>query len=140
MTYIELKQKHQKEFDNFEGIFYAFGKDQFKEGMKKLGLNENETEKIVSTGYGGYLLKDRLKEYKEMFKRFEEERLKARECDKYLYEMFRYELANHEYCITYDYSDTLDSLGLTFEDIENDTRLKNALLKAKKDYLASVEY
>ena len=48
--------------------------------------------------------------------------------------MFNYELANHEYCITWDITDTLESLGLTREDIENNKNLKNGLEKAIKRF------
>jgi hypothetical protein len=50
--------------DNFDGLFFAFNTEQFKEGMEKVGLTENDTGKILSIGHGGYLLKTR----KEAFK------------------------------------------------------------------------
>jgi len=50
--------------------------------------------------------------------------------DEFVLNMFSYELANHEYCITYDVSDTLDALGLTIDEVRNDERLSNALQKA----------
>jgi len=50
--------------DNFEGLFFAFNTEQFKEGMHGVGLTAEETDKILSIGHGGYLLKTR----KEAFK------------------------------------------------------------------------
>ena len=137
--YLELKNKHQKEFNEFKGIFYAFSKDQLLKGLEKLGLTEKDKDRIVSFGYGGFILKDRVEDYKSMLKRFKEEREQARKSDQYLYEMFLYELANHEFCITYSYDDTLHALNLTYEEIEKDKRLYNALMQAKKDYLKSCE-
>lgn len=137
--YLELKNKQQKELNEFEGVFYAFSKKQLLEGLKKLGLTEKDKDRIVSFGSGGFILKDRLEDFKAMLKRFEEERKQARKSDQYLYEMFLYELANHEFCITYDYDDTLEALGLTYEEVKKDKRLYNALMKAKKDYLAKCE-
>ena len=40
-----IKEKHQKEFDEFP-VAFAFSDEQFKEGMKKLGLNENDIDKL----------------------------------------------------------------------------------------------
>ena len=42
--------------------------------------------------------------------------------------MFSYELANHEYCITYDIEPTLDALGLTLDEIN------------KRAYLVHITY
>lgn len=138
-VYLELKNKQQKELNEFEGLFYAFSKRQLLEGLKKLGLTEEDKDQIVSIGCGGFILKDRVEDFKAMLERFKEEREQARKSDQYLYEMFLYELANHEFCITYDYEDALEALGLTYEEVQKDKRLCNALMKAKKDYLAKCE-
>ena len=53
--------------------------------------------------------------------------------------MFLSELANHEYCITYDLEDTLNALGFTIEEINADKRLLHGLKKAKQDYLKHCE-
>jgi hypothetical protein len=53
--------------------------------------------------------------------------------------MFLYELANHEYCITYDLEDTLDALALTVDEINADPRLLHGLEKALKQYLKDTE-
>ena len=47
---------------------------------------------------------------------------------KYLVDMFKYELANHEYGYTYDLEPTLEACGLTEEDIENNSDLNKKLL------------
>ena len=54
---------------------------------------------------------------------------------KFAYDALFYEMNNHEYYYTYDITDTLQSLGLSFEDIEKNAYLKLAYLRAKKDYL-----
>ena len=54
----------------------------------------------------------------------------------YVYNMFRYELANHEYCVREEDEDTLQSLNLTIEDVNKNNLLKEQLMKAKKDYMA----
>ena len=49
--------------------------------------------------------------------------------------MFLYELANHEYCITYELEDTLEAVGLTIQEVENSKALKHGLVLAKREYL-----
>ena len=51
----------------------------------------------------------------------------------FIKDMFLYELANHEYCITYELDDTLYALDLTLEEIEKDPRLKLGLQLAKNE-------
>lgn len=53
--------------------------------------------------------------------------------------MFLAELADHEFCITYDYEDTFNALGLTAEEINADKRLLRGLQKAERDYLKHCE-
>ena len=50
--YRVLKEKHEKEINNFP-LMFAFSKKQFAEGMQKLGLKETNTDKIISIGVGG---------------------------------------------------------------------------------------
>ena len=45
MSYLELKRKHQSELSKFP-LFFAFNESQFEDGMNKLGLKPNETDKI----------------------------------------------------------------------------------------------
>ena len=78
-----------------------------------------------------------------MLDRHEQERKAAIAADKtgngYIYQMFLAELADHEYCITYDYEDTFNALGLTVEEINADKRLLRGLQKAERDYLKHCE-
>ncbi|MGN0960756.1 MAG: hypothetical protein ACI4PF_00990 [Christensenellales bacterium] len=137
MKYLELKQKQQKEINDFP-FGFAFSNEQFKEMMEKFGLSENDTDKIYSIGAGGYIKKTDADAMHEMFKRHRQEIEEEIEKDKtgtgFIYEMFKYELSNHEYCITYDLEPTLDALGLTLDEINIKENLKNGLKKALKDY------
>ena len=128
--YTELKAKHQKEVDAFP-FGFAFSKEQFAEMMAKWGLTPDDTDKIYSIGGGGYIRKSDSEAMEKMFARHELERKMARKHgDEYLFEMFNYELANHEYCITHDVTDTLDALGLTMEEVNADPRMADALKRA----------
>ncbi len=53
----------------------------------------------------------------EILKHLEESFEKLKASDETFREMVSYELANHEACITCDYTDALDALGMKFEDL-----------------------
>ena len=140
--YQELKDKHQKEFNEFP-IGFAFSDEQFKEQMEKLGLTADDEDKIVGIGAGGFIRKDDVDKFNDMNARHRAEEEEAIKNDTtgegYIKDMFDYELANHEYGYTYDLTDTLASLGLSMEDINKDKRLQNGLNLALKRYDESKE-
>ncbi len=135
--YDELKEKQQNEFNSFP-VAFAFSDEQFKEGMKKLGLNENDTEKVTSIGAGGFIKKTDVKDYINMHKKFEQE-IKDEinnqtTGEQFAKDMFESELANHEYGYTLELEDTLDALGYTIDEINNNDNLKNGLKLALERY------
>jgi hypothetical protein len=135
-AYTALKSRHQQEVNDFP-MFFAFSDEKFAEGMKKLGLNPEDTDKIVSLkGTGGFFRKSDDSKLGEIFARHKRERDEAIAADKtgkgYIYQMFRFELANHEFDYTEELDDTLLALGLTMEDIEKSKPLKRGLEMAKK--------
>ena len=132
-SYIQMKKEHQEEVNNFPMIF-AFSNKQFEEGMKKLGLKITDTDKIYKLGdTGGYYRKVDAEKLHEMFKRHNYEMKEAMKNEEFAYGAFDYELANHEYVITYSLEDTLNALGLTLEEVHNDKVLNKALNRAKKE-------
>ena len=142
-AYAEKKNRHQKEVNGFP-MFFAFTNDQFNAGMKKLGLNQEDTDKIYKLGNtGGYYRRDDAENLHGMFERHRSEMQAAIEADKkgngFIFQMFHYELANHEYVVTGDLTDTLNALGLTMEDVQNSKPLSNGLNKAitkvEKEYM-----
>ena len=127
--YTALKTKHQAEVDAFP-FGFAFNQKQFDEMMAKWGLAPDDTDKIYKIGGGGYIRKIDAYAMDEMFARHEAERKAAMQDDEYLFHMFNYELANHEYCITYDTEETLRSLGLTMDEVNANPKMADALKKA----------
>jgi len=134
MNYSEWKTKKEKEYNAFPFIF-AFSNDQFKKAMNKIGLTEKDTDKLYSIGGGGYILKTDSKRLNEMTERFDSELKENFKNYDFAFSAFSYELANHEYCITGDYTDTFDCLGLEVEEVMENEMLKKALFAAKKEYL-----
>ena len=137
-TYEEMKNRQQKEFDAFP-MGAAFSNKQFEEMMQKWGLTVKDTDKICSIGGGCYIRKTDKESFCSLINRLTSEKENAIAADLtgdgFIFDMFVYELANHEYCITYDLEDTLDALSLTAEEINADKRLTHGLNKAIKHYL-----
>lgn len=131
--YKKMKEKHENEINEFP-MFFAFSKKQFNEGMKKLDLEPSETNKIYKFGStGGFYRKSDSKSLHKMLNRQDKEMREAIANDEnFIFDMFDYELANHEYTYTHDVSDTLDALGLTLDEVKADERLSSALEKACK--------
>ena len=132
--YVTLKNKHQKEINDFP-FGFAFSESQFNDMMiNKFGLTPEDTDKIYSIGGGGYIRKTDSDAMQELFDRHAKERETAikENKDDYLYHMFNYELANHEYSYTGDLEDTLDALGLTYKEVKADKIMYEALKRAIK--------
>ena len=138
--YQEMKERHQKEVNEFPMAF-AFSKEQFDEGMRKLGLDPSETDKVCRIPAGGFCRLDDVDRLRDMFKRHRLEIQRAIAKDStgegFVYDMFLTELNNHEYIVTYDYTDALDSLGMTEERVFSNKNLRHGLnmaIKAIKGY------
>jgi hypothetical protein len=134
--YKELHDKHQAEINAFP-FGFAFSQKQFDQMMvERFNFTPTDTDKIYSIGGGGYIRKEDHQAMRDMFERHAKEKKNAIAADLtgdgYIYDMFVYELTNHEYMITMTSDDTLDALGLTWEDVKADTRLSHGLKKAKK--------
>jgi hypothetical protein len=133
-TYQELRDRQQEEVNAFP-IAFAFNDTQFAAGMRKLGLDPSETDRICGlAGTGGFYRRNDADALHEMLDRHEKERQDAMAGDStgdgYIFDMFFCELADHEYGYTRDLTDTLEALEFTTEDIEKDKRLQRGLKKA----------
>lgn len=134
-AYEKLKNSQQERFNAFPMMF-AFSEKQFAEGMAKLGLTANDTDKIYSAGAGGYYKKEDAPALHALIEDFDREMTEAiagdTTGDGFIYDMFLSELCNHEYGYTGESEETLDSLGLTYEQVEADSRLKHGFDKARR--------
>ena len=140
-SYQELTARHQAEVNAFP-FFFAFTRQGFEEGMRKVGLDPSETDKIRCLGRtGGYYRISDADAFREMIARHRRERQEATAADQtgdgFIYEMFDAELANHEYGYTGDPSDALLVLGLTMEEIAQDPRLLHGFEQACRRQLGS---
>lgn len=133
--YLELHERQQAEVDAFP-MFFAFNRKQFAEGMRSLGLEPEDTGKIYSIGSGGFIRKTDGEALHELFERHSAEMQAAIDADEtgdgFIFDMFDYELANHEYNYTHDPEPTLECLGLTMEMVKADARLLHGWQKATR--------
>ena len=137
-SYKQYKENRQNDFNKLP-IYWAFGEQQFKELLQKLNLKDTpeDLKKLIRIVGGGLMLKTDLHLLKEHYQTYSSDTLIfwLTHNFKFAYDALFYEMNNHEYYYTYEITDTLQSLGLSFEDIEKNAYLKLAYLRARKDYL-----
>ena len=122
-SYRELRDRQQKEFNELP-LGFAFSDKQFDEMMGKWGLDpEKDLDKIYRIPGGGFIQKKDHKHFHEA----------DEDGTGFLYQMFLYELDNHEYGYTGDLEDTLDCLGLTWEELKASPVMLKALNKASTE-------
>jgi len=116
MKYQEIKKKRHEDTNNLFtnlGVFWAFGNDQFKEGLDKLvakGMLKSG-EKLVSIGAGGFMPKTNFDKLTQGMKEIEETFKKEIKEANARTEHILYELNNHEAFYTGTIDDTLQALG-----------------------------
>lgn len=135
-VYEEMKQRHQEEFNKFP-MKFAFSDKQFEKGMRELGLEPSETDKIYAfRDAGGFYRRSDSPALLEMLDRHHDEMQDVIAADKtgdgFIFNMFLYELENHEFGYSGSVSDALEALGYTYDQIAADPRLMRGLEKAKK--------
>lgn len=137
--YKEFKEIQQKETNNLP-IYFAFGNEQLQERTNELGFEsiDDMIKNVVGIGAGGFCKKKDYQNIINTFKKHNEELKENLKNDEFLQSAFEYELANHEYIITYDISDTLRSLGITLEEYQKSERMQKLFEEAKKDYLKAM--
>ena len=138
--YEDLKQRQQQEFSAFP-MQFAFSDSQFAEGMAALGLKPTDTDKIYKAPGGGFYRREDGPRLYDMMGRFDRELQEAiaedETGDGFIFEMFLYELGNHEYDVTLDLDETLDALDYTMDAIQADPRLCHGLERARLEILGA---
>lgn len=134
-VYAEWREKQQKKMDDlFKGrVFFAFNDEQFMKGMSEIGAAS--TSELFSMGAGGYYKKTDADKIRAFFNdSWAEQEDKMKRSLKFDFDMFEYELANHEFCITYELDETLDGCGLTTEEIGKSRNIYLGLAMALLEY------
>ena len=135
--YLDLRSRHQKEFDEFP-IAYAFSDEQLKEALEKLGATKEECVSVF--GHGDIVKRENAKALIDLLDRQQKELIRSLLDDPEFAEAaFLYEMDNHEYAINWDGDeDVLDCFGITFEKI-NQWGLQMAWTRARNQHMKNAE-
>lgn len=137
--YEKLKHELQERYNQFastdNNIVCFFSKEQFNKVLEKTGLTEDEfVDKYCHLMSGAYVRKDKSEELDKLWKTNEQSIEDAINNDPdgkhFVKDMFSYEMSNHEYSYTRDLTDTLDALGYSADEINNNPKLQAGLQAA----------
>lgn len=136
--YAELKKQFHQKMNSFinKNCFFAFNDEQMQKGLKEFNVTLEESKlKFVRIPGRGFMLKDKVSEYKGLLKSRDEEiaqQIKLDETgDGFIYHMFVYELRDDEFSYHGDDSTAIAMCNLTREQIDESPALLNGLTKAK---------
>mgnify|MGYP003290815529 CR=1 FL=1 len=135
--YVDLRKRHQKEFDDFP-IAYAFNDKQLEEALEKLGATKDECVTVFN--HGDIVKRENAKALVKMLERHTEEIKQKLEDDPDFAEAaFLYEMDNHEYAINWSGDDdVLDCFCITFDDIR-EMGLQLAYVRAREQHMRNAE-
>ncbi len=130
MTYFQMKQKHQKQFNEFSDdcVFWAFSSEQFEAGKKRLNCKNAD---LLNIGGGGYISKNKYQEWKMISEAQEQEKRELMSNDDFFINAIVYELGNYEYCITGSLTEVKEALDIDLAD----ERVRTLTDKAITQYL-----
>lgn len=132
-NYKQLKARHTKEINEFYGLFFAFDNETFYKRLADFGYSNakelNLKEIVVYIGAGGYLIKSKVQDWNDLYKKQDKELKEFKKHEKELIKGIVYEMFNHEFCITYDMQDALDCFSLKYSELD-----KNFIKKIMKEY------
>ena len=117
MNYREFKELQGKSINDFPK-FWAFSNKQFEDNFtefkQKNGWVEGQ-DKLVSIGAGGFIKKSDVEAFEALFCNGKKQFKTFLKNPENLKDALIYELINHEYSYTGDFTDALEVLQLKFE-------------------------
>lgn len=129
--YLDLKQRHQKEVEDFP-IAYAFNGKQLKEAIEKLGATKYE---VTTLGYGTVIKKTDIPAFEELLEDHRHELKEAMKDKEFAYEAFSYEMDNHEYAINWSGdSDVLECFDLIYAQLD-ELDLEEVYQRAAREHM-----
>lgn len=135
--YLDLKKRHEKEFEEFP-IAYAFNDKQLDEALAK--LNATKEEVVTVFGHGDIVKRENVKTLIALLERHEQELHQRLKDDvEFAEAAFEYEMDNHEYAINWSADeDVLAAFNITFEKI-NQWGLQMAYRSAREKHTKRAE-
>lgn len=140
MTYYEFKKQQQGEFDKLPMRLHL-ETSSLREMMTEWGLttSKEDLEKIRSIGAGAYCLKKDYHLFIEFGERSAKESEEFLSSDDNLVDALKYEFGNHECGLTLEFENGIIALGYTVKEFLSDDRKKKLFVKARKEYINSLE-
>ena len=133
--YLDLKQRHQREVEEFP-IAYAFNGKQLKEAIAKLGATKQE---VTTLGYGTVIKRSDIPALDELMENHRHELKMAMKDKDFAYEAFLYEMDNHEYAINFDGdAEVLSCFNLVYAQLE-DLDLEEVYQRAARQHLKNAQ-
>jgi len=132
MLYSELKKQEQDRISSVP-IVWGFSDQQIRDSAESKGFEITELKPI---GAGGYMRPQDKHLLDEAYAENERIRNEWLQDPKNLQHAFEYELANHEYCISYDDIEVWVAVGLS--KVNSTKEQREVYAKAVELYLASV--
>ena len=129
-TYEEMKDRQQK-LVNALPLAFAFTDKQYKAKLQEWNITEEEARAgaIVGIGGGGFIRSQDAQKVADTFDSIRDEIRDAIAADQtgdgFIYQMFLYELQNHEFIITQDAAETLEALEITEKDLKKRPALRH---------------
>ena len=135
--YLDLKSRHQKEFEEFP-IAYAFNDEQLKEALAKLGATKEEC--VTVFGHGDIVKRENAKALIALLDRQDKElKQQLRKDPEFAKEAFLYEMDNHEYAINWSADeDVLAAFNISWDFIKKHG-LRMAYDQARKEHMEHAE-
>lgn len=135
--YLDLKKRHQKEFEEFP-IAYAFNDKQLEEALEKLGATKEEC--VTVFGHGDIVKRTDVKALLALLDSQDEEmKQRLKDDPDFAEAAFLYEMDNHEYSINWSGDeDVLACFNLTFDKI-NKWGLQTAYRRARERHMENAE-
>lgn len=129
--YLDLKQRHQKEVEDFP-IAYAFNGKQLKEAIEKLGATKQE---VTTLGYGTVIKKTDIPAFEELLEDQRHELKMTMRDKEFAYEAFSYEMDNHEYAINWSGDDdVLSCFNLIYAQLD-ELDLEEVYQRAAREHM-----
>jgi hypothetical protein len=135
--YLDLKKKHQKEFEEFP-IAYAFNDKQLQEALEKLGATKEEV--VTVFGHGDIVKRTDAKALVALLDNQDKEMKRALRTDlEFAEAAFLYEMDNHEYAINWSADeDILDCFNINWDFIRKNG-LQMAYNNARRKHMKHAE-
>lgn len=137
-TYRQMKERHQREVKALP-LAFEFSRAGYLARLTEWNITEEEADNgaVIGIGGGAFIRSGDKDLVNGTLERIFEEEQAAIAADMtgdgFIYQMFLYELNNHEFGYTQDADETLSALGISAEALANSEALRHGLHRAMNE-------